>query len=302
MECQNLLWTPYLCKIFRQGEWMIKTHHTLCLTRGRYINQYSCTSIATRTNNQQVRMFHHLPSYSSTHPLPLHMALQYFHFLNVMFTFSSCSALSFHSLHSAIQLLCRTEPSQCWGTFVLVQPLIASDTALQSAACHVSDILFPATSIYKWYRIWWNAWPNLQQSVSMAALSSSSQHCLLFLQKDTVTILAIFHIVKSVKRTRGEHKHCDRYVMTPFEFQSLGGICVTCTILPTLHTLTDTTPVSIIPSMLHTLTDTMPVSIILPTLHTLTDTMPVSIILPMLYTLLHLKGETWEPYNKATLL
>jgi hypothetical protein len=74
-------------------------------------------------------------SYSSTHPLPFHKALQYFHFLNVMFTFSSCSALSFHSLHSAIQLLCRIEPSQCWGMFVLVYPLTASDTTLQTASC-----------------------------------------------------------------------------------------------------------------------------------------------------------------------
>jgi hypothetical protein len=157
--------------------------------------------------------------YSSTHPLPLHMALRYFHFLNVMFTFKL-----FCSLHP-FSTQCNTTPLQNWTQSML--RYVCTCIAPHSISYNSSNCSMSSIYVQKWYRIWWNAWPNLQQSVGMAALSSSSQHCLLSLQKDTVAILAIFRIVKSAKRTRGEHKQCDRYVMTPFEFQSLGGICVT---------------------------------------------------------------------------
>jgi len=144
-------------------------------------------------------------SYSSTHPMPFHMALQYFHFLNVMFTFSSYSALSFHSLYSAIQLLCRIEPSQCWGTFVLVQPLITSDTTLQIASC----VTCP-TYQFQQRQLLSGMIQNMVKCMTKSeALSSSSQHCLQSLQKDTVAISAIIRMVKSAKRTRNEYKHCD---------------------------------------------------------------------------------------------
>jgi hypothetical protein len=148
MRSRKLLWTPYLCKIFPSGEWMIKTNHTFSLNRKmlhQSIQLYFCGH-----NSKQ-------PATVNVPPVPLHYS-PHTHALShstTVLSFSKHDVYIFKLFCSLLPFSVRrnTTALQNWTRSMLrylctcIAPHSIWHDSSNCIMCHVSDILFPATQL-----------------------------------------------------------------------------------------------------------------------------------------------------------